>query len=160
MLVKIGVGSDNLILTPAVFKLLERVGERILNQEGASDAELSVLLVNNAEIRRLNKRWRGIDAPTDVLAFSQREGDTPLCLPAEIDLLGDVVISVEQATQQAKERGKCVNEELAWLLIHGTLHLLGYDHLTESQKKRMQTRQREILAELGLGWQSRGGSSA
>ncbi|NMA55518.1 MAG: hypothetical protein GX952_06260, partial [Firmicutes bacterium] len=80
MLVKIGVGSDNLILTPAVFKLLERVGERILNQEGASDAELSVLLVNNAEIRRLNKRWRGIDAPTDVLAFSQREGDTPLCL--------------------------------------------------------------------------------
>ncbi|HSF59250.1 MAG TPA: rRNA maturation RNase YbeY, partial [Candidatus Binatia bacterium] len=88
-----------------------------------SQAELSIALVNNKEIRKLNAKYRRKDSPTDVLSFPAANG-----LPMNVRLLGDVVISVEKAEEQAKQRGRTVNEETVTLLIHGILHLLGYDH--------------------------------
>lgn len=102
---------------------LQRKAEKILLFLGKSRTELSLVLVNNRQIRRLNARYRKKDRSTDVLAF-QTNG-----LPCVGDqILGDVVISVEQAKKQAKERGRAPEDELETLLIHGILHLLGYDH--------------------------------
>lgn len=93
------------------------------------------MLVNNREIRRLNARYRKKDRPTDVLAF-QTNG-----LPGVGDrILGDVVISVEQAKKQAKERGRAPEDELETLLIHGILHLLGYDHERSEREAKIMRR--------------------
>ncbi|MBI4529832.1 MAG: rRNA maturation RNase YbeY [Deltaproteobacteria bacterium] len=105
---------------------------RFLNQE---QAELSIALVGNREIRELNARYRDKDQPTDVLSFSC-EGP----LEGDQQLLGDVVISLETAAQQAKERGKTLEEEIEDLLIHGILHLLGYDHERSPEEARVMRR--------------------
>jgi probable rRNA maturation factor len=102
---------------------LKRIALKILELVEQSQAELSIALVNNKEIRKLNAKYRRKDSPTDVLSFPAANG-----LPMNVRLLGDVVISVEKAEEQAKQRGRTVNEETATLLIHGILHLLGYDH--------------------------------
>jgi probable rRNA maturation factor len=102
---------------------LRTQGDRVLEALGKSEMELSVLLTGDEAIQALNRDYRGQDRATDVLSFSQLEeegGDT--------GLLGDVVISVETARRQAGEHRLSLDEELALLLIHGTLHLLGYDH--------------------------------
>jgi rRNA maturation RNase YbeY len=92
----------------------------IVEQE---QVELCLVLVGNAEIRKLNAKFRKKDYPTDVLSFPA--GDE---LPTGVQLLGDVVISVERANEQAKEKRRTLNEEMVTLLIHGIVHLLGYDH--------------------------------
>ena len=91
------------------------------------DGEVSVLLTDDAEIRSLNSQYRGIDRPTDVLSFSQLEGDD---LPTGNGplLLGDIVISLERAREQARDLGVSMEDELHRLFIHGLLHLMGYDH--------------------------------
>jgi len=86
-------------------------------------AELSVALIGNSEMRKLNARYRKKNYPTDVLSFPAAQD-----IPAGIRLLGDVIISVDKAKEQAKERGRSLDEEMTTLLIHGVLHLLGYDH--------------------------------
>jgi probable rRNA maturation factor len=104
-----------------------------------------VLLVNDAAIRRLNRTYRKVDAPTDVLAFPMREGRFGRLSP---DLLGDVVISAETARRQAPAGG--VRAELALLLVHGILHLAGRDHQTAAARLRMWKAQRAILAACGV----------
>lgn len=89
-------------------------------------------MTDDSEIHQLNREYRGVDRPTDVLSFSQQEGGFPSVAP---DLLGDVVISVDAAKKQAGEQGHSLEEELFILLAHGILHLLGYDHET-SRKDR------------------------
>ena len=101
---------------------------RLLNRE---QAELSLALVGNSEIRQLNAKYRKKDYATDVLSFPAAEN-----LPGPIRLLGDVVISVDKARAQAKERGRTLKEELATLLIHGIVHLLGYDHERSARDAR------------------------
>jgi len=102
-------------------------------------AELSVLLCNDASIRELNRMYREIDKPTDVLAFPQsEEGDEgPSTVPG---LLGDVVISLETARRQAGKARRPVSAEVTMLLAHGLLHLLGYDHRTPAEERRMKAR--------------------
>src|SRR3990167_491776 len=102
---------------------LKKTGRRILELLNQNQAELSIALVKNREIQRLNARYRHKNEPTDVLSFPSG-GD----LPEGMRLLGDVVISVEQAEKQARKRRKTLMEEMERLLIHGILHLLGYDH--------------------------------
>ena len=102
---------------------LKQKAQRILDYLGENPSELSVLLVNNHKIRRLNAKFRGKNEPTDVLSFPLAE-----CLPTGTKLLGDVVISLEQAQRQAREKLQAFSREVEWLLIHGILHLLGYDH--------------------------------
>lgn len=119
--------------------------ERALVFLGLADAELSVLLCDDAVIHPLNRDWRGKDKPTDVLSFSQREG-TPA--PGVVDHLGDIVISVETAARQAHERGHSVADELRVLLVHGLCHLLGHDHEDDDEAEVMERLEREVLAAL------------
>ena len=124
---------------------LARSGRRLLAALGRREAELSILLVSDRVIRRLNREWRGKDAPTDVLSFAQHEG--PAVAPAL--LLGDVVISIATAKRQAKERGETLRGASERLLVHGVLHLLGYDHeRSAAEGRRMRRRERLLAATL------------
>lgn len=117
---------------------------RVLQAENcARDTEVSILLADDEGISILNKQYRGIDGPTDVLAFSQREADSDFA--GHGDLLGDVVISVETAIRQAAERGVDLDSEIDVLLVHGLLHLLGYDHAQPEQAEKMFARQAELV---------------
>jgi probable rRNA maturation factor len=104
---------------------VRRRGERILEATGQENGELSIVLCDDAFIRHLNLEYRKIDRATDVLSFSMLEGEV---LASGPQLLGDVIISVETAGRQANEAGQSLLEEVTFLLIHGILHLLGYDH--------------------------------
>jgi len=111
------------------------------------DAELSVALVGDAEIQRLNAAYRRVDKATDVLAFAMREGDGGALHP---EVLGDVVISLDTAARQAAARGASLADEVRLLLVHGLLHLVGYDHeRSPADARRMFRRQRELLRRLG-----------
>ncbi len=115
----------------------------ILSALACDRAELSIFITDDREIQKLNHTWRGIEKPTDVLAFSQQEGQGPNLFP---DLLGDVVISIETAKRQAIENGHDIDRELDLLLVHGILHLLGYDHEQDAkQARRMLNKQSQIL---------------
>jgi len=124
---------------------VRRDAARLLGLLGVR-AELSVALVGDAEMRRLNSDYRQRDAPTDVLAFAMREGDGAGLHP---DVLGDVVISLDTAARQAAARGVAVAAEVRLLLTHGVLHLLGYDHeRSPAEARSMFRRQRDLLARL------------
>jgi probable rRNA maturation factor len=108
-------------------------------------AELSILLTDDAQIQTLNRAYRKQDRPTDVLAFAMREGTVPgpqNAAPHEI--LGDVVISVPTARRQAGRRRRTVQAEVRTLLGHGLLHLLGFDHRTPREQRAMQRRVRAL----------------
>ncbi|MDG2305920.1 MAG: rRNA maturation RNase YbeY [Candidatus Binatia bacterium] len=128
--------------------LVQRAAEESLRVLDEAASELSIALVDDDAMQELNATWRGKDRPTDVLAFAQREGDDL----GDPDLLGDVVISVPTAERQAAERGHSLEHELRELLVHGILHLLGYDHeRSPAEERRMFKRQGEVLAAIELG---------
>jgi rRNA maturation RNase YbeY len=102
---------------------LKETATEILKLLGERRAELSVALIGNGEMRKLNARYRKKDYPTDVLSFPAAAG-----IPGGLQLLGDVIISVDKAKEQARERGRTLDAEMITLIIHGVLHLLGYDH--------------------------------
>jgi probable rRNA maturation factor len=114
---------------------LKEIAIKVLELLEHSQVELSIALVGNAEIRKLNAKFRQKDYPTDVLSFPAGKE-----LPTGVRLLGDVVISVERAQAQARQRGRTLNEEIATLLIHGVLHLLGYDHERSAKDARIMGR--------------------
>lgn len=125
-----------LIRNPAMAKQrrnLKALAQRILKDSGRSSCELSVLVTDDAEIRSLNHHYRGQDRATDVLSFSQLEGEGPREV---LQLLGDVVISWETAQRQAVEYGHTLEAEMERLLVHGVLHLLGYDHEHDEEAAR------------------------
>jgi rRNA maturation RNase YbeY len=120
---------------------------KILLSLGCLKAELSLLLTDDVQMRALNKQYRKINRPTDVLAFPMLEGDA---FPPRSQLLGDVVISLETAGRQAKEAGHSLGREVKILLIHGILHLLGYNHEGSEEAARLVERKtRAVLKELG-----------
>jgi probable rRNA maturation factor len=130
----------------------EAVVRRAITQaaavEGSADpaAEVSVLLCDDAVIAALNARWRGRDEPTNVLSFpAPPTGD-----PAAPAHLGDIAIACETVIREAREQGQPVTQHLAHLAVHGFLHLLGYDHVTDGEAERMERLEREILASLGI----------
>lgn len=112
--------------------------------------EVSVSVVSDDEIHQLNRDYRGVDRPTDVLSFSMLEGDQVAGVEDEPVLLGDIVISGDTALRQAQEYGHTVTRELAFLLVHGYLHLIGFDHQTEEEEQKMFSIQEDVLQELGL----------
>ncbi len=114
----------------------KRFLESLLQAAGEDDAEISVTIVNDEHIRRLNHEYRGLDKPTDVLSFSQREGEAI----GQHHALGDIVLSVETAQRQAEHLGHSLDDEIGELLFHGLIHLLGYDHDLETgeQWERME----------------------
>lgn len=123
-------------------KIREKAGA-ILSAMGCSPAELSILFMDDNEIKELNRDYRKKDMATDVLSFPMREGDFSDLNP---DLLGDVVISLDTAKRQAEERGETLDEELNFLLVHGILHLLGFDHeRSAAEAKLMRSKEKELL---------------
>lgn len=104
------------------------------------NTEISITFVTNKKIQKINKEFRNIDKPTDVLSFPF---DNSFKLP--VQMLGDIVISTEKAEFQAQEYGHSLNREIAFLLVHGILHLLGYDHETIEEEKEMFGLQKELL---------------
>lgn len=112
-------------------------------------AEVAVLLADDAALHDLNRRFRGIDAATDVLSFQgdASEASRPACA---IQHVGDIAISVERARRQAEEYGHSFERELAYLLTHGMLHLVGYDHEDDVEQRRMREAEEHALSRLGL----------
>ncbi|MCD5398023.1 rRNA maturation RNase YbeY [candidate division NPL-UPA2 bacterium] len=122
-------------------RIIRQAGEETLRRENSSLAEVSIVLVTDNYIKDLNRKYRGVEEATDVLAFPMQEGEFSGLHP---HLLGDVVISVERAREQAREFGHRFEEELNLLTIHGLLHLLGYDDQTDKDRKKMEVREKEI----------------
>ena len=120
-----------------------------LEMQGVGDAELSIVVTDDAQIRSLNQEFAGEDHATDVLSFSLEEGEAFARPPESVRGLGEVVISYETARRQAEEHSLAAEEELAHLLVHGVLHLLGYDHAEAEEEREMRTRERKVLGELG-----------
>jgi probable rRNA maturation factor len=115
------------------------------------DYEVGVTLVDNATIAALNKEYRGVDAATDVLSFPMMEGEEFLDLNEDGEaIMGDIVISMEKVIEQAGEYGHSPLREFAFLMVHGTLHLLGYTHEEGADTQRMRAMEEEILESLGL----------
>ncbi|MFB5083509.1 rRNA maturation RNase YbeY [Symbiobacterium thermophilum] len=135
-------------------ELIRRVAERALELAGAglgSNVSVSVTLVDDETITDLNRDHRGLASPTDVLSFSQLEGEDMGDLPeGEPVPLGDIVISLERCLSQAAEYGHSFERELGFLTAHGMLHLMGWDHQTPEDEARMMAKTEEILAGLGL----------
>src|SRR5437762_13908992 len=123
--------------------LLRQVARTVLEGEGVRDAEISLAFVDNATIHRLNKQYLDHDEPTDVLSF-------PYSAANAKKLEGELVIGVEIARDQASERGHGTEAELALYVIHGMLHLCGYDDKSAAAEKEMRVREKHYLAQLGL----------
>ena len=118
---------------------------------GALDAEVSVTLTNDAHIHALNRDYRGVDRPTDVLSFALTESEEPEIFDAPGGVvLGDLVISLERAAAQAETYGHSFLRELSFLTVHGMLHLLGYDHMEEEERLEMEEEQRHVMDVLGI----------
>jgi len=117
-----------------------------LELEGRSEGELTILITSDEQIQELNKRYRSVDAPTDVLSFGAMGNEGAFVTSPEASAyLGDIVVSYPRAAEQAQEYGHSVEEEIDLLAVHGFLHLLGYDHETEVERRAMWARQEHIL---------------
>lgn len=126
--------------TSEMLDLITRVVQRVIQLEEAETAlEVSILVTGNQEIKALNAQYRQQDLPTDVLSFVMDE-----------EYLGDIVISMDKVLEQAERYGHSQERELAFLTVHGLLHLLGYDHLEKKDRLRMRQREEEILTQLGF----------
>ena len=132
--------------------LIRRCCHAVLELESfESPAEISVTFTDNEGIRELNKQYRDIDAPTDVLSFPMGEnGEYDTNLETGAKILGDVVISVEKAVEQADAFGHSLQREIGYLTAHSVLHLLGYDHIENMDKVRMREKEELVMEQLGL----------
>jgi probable rRNA maturation factor len=129
---------------------VKKIVQIVLEAEGAAPPyEVGLVFTDSEAVRQLNRDYRGVDEPTDVLAFcmiSQKEADSSFALPPDgVSRLGEIIISYPQAVEQAKEQGHATEKELALLIIHGILHLLGYDHEEPEEEAEMRTREKELL---------------
>ena len=139
--------DDDIVLDADLRAVVISALEAALAHEGRS-GDASVLITTPDGIRSLNRTYRHIDAETDVLTFPAWEGEALLAPPD--GYLGDVAICLSRAGEQAKSYGHTLRRELAFLAVHGALHLLGYDHMNERDEAVMQQKQDEILNEMGI----------
>jgi probable rRNA maturation factor len=129
---------------------VKKIVRQVLKAEGvAPPYEVSLVFTDSETVKQLNRDYRGVDEPTDVLAFymlPQKGADLSFALPLDgVTRLGEVIISYPQAVAQAREQGHSQEGELALLVIHGILHLLGYDHEEPEEESKMRERERELL---------------
>ncbi len=141
-------------ITPETEKLFNDVIEESLRyEEFDPQCEISLSIVNNEEIQEINKQYRDIDAPTDVLSFpllTFEEGEQADVNENDEIMLGDIIISIEKAISQAEEYGHGLKRELAFLTAHSMLHLMGYDHMEDEEREEMFEKQEAILNNLGI----------
>lgn len=153
--------QEELEIGDSLIGLLETILAKAGEVEGVQDGEVALTFVNNERIHELNRDYRGIDRPTDVLSFAMNEGgeeepDIVYEIEEEEELsdlpemLGDIIISVERAREQAEEYGHSLERELGFLFVHGFLHLLGYDHEDKEAEAVMMAKQEDVLAQVGL----------
>jgi probable rRNA maturation factor len=124
-----------------------------LRQEDIEDGAVTIVVTDDQSIQELNERFLGIDAPTDVLSFPlvPGEDEEPFIVPDDtIQEIGEIVISLPTAERQAQESGISLEDEIAHLLTHGALHLIGYDHIDPEEDRRMRLREESLLADLGI----------
>lgn len=142
---------QTLQLDESVFAIIEQVADKMSELYDLSKSEVSITLTDNEHIHILNKQYRKIDRPTDVLSFALNEGEEPeIEGGAPVNVLGDIVISVEKAIEQAKEYGHSTKREIAFLTVHGMLHLLGYDHMEEADRAEMRKEEDFVMEKLGI----------
>ena len=127
---------------------LDKVIAKTLETENVTGAVFSIIFVSLEEIHKLNKEYRGIDRPTDVISFALEDSDD--FEVAGLRVLGDIYICIDRMQEQAKEYGHSQMRELSFLTCHGLLHLLGYDHMQPEEEKIMFGKQDRILEELGI----------
>ena len=151
MNVTIGVEPDTLNVESELEEEIIRAAELVGKLYGAENSELSITLTDDDHIHELNKNFRGVDKPTDVLSFAFRESDEPQILNQEVEILGDIIISLERAKIQAENFGHPYLREVIFLTVHGLLHLLGYDHIEDADRIEMEREQDFIMSELGIG---------
>lgn len=127
---------------------LKKLVDYAISYEKVNNVVFSVIFINDDEMHKMNKQYRNIDRPTDVLSFAF-EDNMEICND-EVRMLGEIYISIDKAKEQAVTYGHAYLRELSFLMIHGFLHLLGYDHMEEEDEKEMFNRQEVILNEFGI----------
>ncbi len=152
--------QEEMEIDDRLISLLESILEKAGKLEGIDAGEVDLTFVDNERIHELNKEYRGIDRPTDVLSFALNESaEDELEIIYEVsedgaeelpDMLGDIIISVTRAKEQAKDYGHSLERELGFLFVHGFLHLLGYDHQDEASEAEMMGKQEQVLSQVGL----------
>ena len=145
---------ETIDIDKSIIEDIKRAVETIGKLYDVKDSEVSITLTNNETIHELNRDYRGIDRPTDVLSFAFHESDEPEIITDDIDkavdTLGDIIISVEMAKTQAEDYGHSLRREIVFLTVHGMLHLLGYDHMEEKDRLEMEKEQEYIMSQLGI----------
>ncbi|RCW58253.1 MULTISPECIES: rRNA maturation RNase YbeY [Halanaerobium] len=131
--------QDEIEISQEMLKLLEEVIITAAELEGYSGGEVSIAFVSNQQIKDLNNDYRDKNEVTDVLSF-----------PIDDEMLGDIIISANRALEQADEYGHSLKRELAYLTVHGMLHLFGYDHHSKEEKKEMRQKEERVLTQLGI----------
>ncbi|WP_025679638.1 rRNA maturation RNase YbeY [Paenibacillus polymyxa] len=153
--------QNDMVINESLITLLNTLLEQAGKAEGVTDGEVALTFVNDDQIHELNRDYRGIDRPTDVLSFAMKETlDEELEIiyePTEEnplndvpDVLGDIIISVQTAQAQSQEYGHSIEREIGFLFVHGFLHLLGYDHQDDASEAEMMGKQEAVLAQVGL----------
>lgn len=127
-------------LSEGLMNLLRQLLQKGAEMEQVADKEIALTFVDNERIREINREFRNLDKPTDVLSFPLEEEDA----------LGDIIISIPRAKEQAADYGHSFEREMGFLAVHGFLHLLGYDHHTDEEEKQMFGKQEQILQAYGL----------
>ena len=147
-------------ITESLISMLESILQKAGEMENVLEGEVALTFVDDEQIHELNRDYRGIDRPTDVLSFAMNESlDEELDIVYELEegeetelpeVLGDIIISVQRAKQQSEEYGHSLERELGFLFVHGFLHLLGYDHQDDASEAEMMGKQEAVLAQVGL----------
>lgn len=150
MTVLISREPEDLSIDGIAIPAIEDAAAKVSELYSLEKAELSVTLTDNLHIQAINRRYRGIDRPTDVISFALNESEEPEIQDAEVNILGDIIISLERAAEQAAEYGHSYRREVAFLTVHGLLHLLGYDHMEDEERQEMEEEQRVIMEALGI----------
>lgn len=133
----------------ALCLVIKRAAECTLSKFAVKNGRVSIAILNNKNMQSLNLFYRNIDNPTDVLSFANREGEE-IADFSKGEYLGDIAISLDRAYEQANSFGHSIEREIAFLAVHGVLHLLGYDHINVDEEKEMFGYQEEILIDIGL----------
>jgi len=155
--------SVNQLEQPGLKEILRRgIHEALLSGGGREEAEIGLVLVDDKTIGELNKSYRGIDGPTDVLSFAiqeKGEGEPDIIMQDLLEdhqlgypdsILGDIVVSVERARAQAEEYGHSFEREIVYLAVHGTLHLLGFNHCSDQETMIMRSKEEQVMKKLDL----------
>jgi len=145
--IDISAESEGWTKIPGLEALVRRAAEATMLDNEAPPSEISIVLSDDEHIRELNKHHRGMDKPTNVLSFPPARMKTPAGAPR---FLGDVVLAFETVEREAAEETKTIENHISHLIVHGVLHLLGYDHEDDDEAEIMEARERKILATLGI----------